>query len=138
MGGNIMVKINNNCEVITVSLLKSIDKAIQKGETVAINMATDEEFQSLYGRKPLKNEDDRLQLALPIKGVENVVCGKKIQTKPLIPKSRKKYNVGYVPGTYDLLHMGHIENIAYARKLCKTVIVAVNSDKLVYDNKQKY
>lgn len=39
---------------------------------------------------------------------------------------KRKYKIGYVPGTYDLLHAGHIENLQIARDECEILIAGVN------------
>ena len=41
-------------------------------------------------------------------------------------------------GTYDLLHIGHINILERASKLGDTLIVGVSSDKLNYSKKQKH
>lgn len=41
------------------------------------------------------------------------------------------YKVGYTSGTFDLLHYGHIEYLAAAKKLCDRLVVGVNSDASV-------
>lgn len=53
------------------------------------------------------------------------------------PKSSKKYKVGYVPGTFDLFHCGHLENLMIAIGECEKVIVGVKSDDLVRNHKHK-
>ena len=52
-------------------------------------------------------------------------------------RSNVAIRIGYVPGTYDLLHSGHIENIKYAQNMCDIIVVGVNSDELVWKNKAK-
>ena len=56
-----------------------------------------------------------------------------------IDESRRNVaiRIGYVPGTYDLLHSGHIENIKYAQNMCDIIVVGVNFDELVWKNKAK-
>ena len=54
-----------------------------------------------------------------------------------MPTTTKKYEVGYASGGFSNLHKGHIEHLQEMRKLCKTVIVAVNSDELLQNYKNK-
>jgi len=53
-------------------------------------------------------------------------------------ESPKKYKVGYAPGTYDLFHLGHLENILEAAKQSEFLIVGVKDDELVMSHKNKY
>ena len=49
----------------------------------------------------------------------------------------KKYRIGYTQGTYDLFHIGHLNLLTNAKKMCDYLIVGVNSDKLVKEYKNK-
>lgn len=49
----------------------------------------------------------------------------------------KKYKKGYTQGVYDMFHIGHLNIINNAKQLCEHLIVAVNSDELVYEYKHK-
>lgn len=103
--------------------------------------------------KPLKSLEDRLNIMSHIKGVDFVfpiktldedAC-KKIVRKSFLEFSNqsqtapttidKKYELGYVPGTHDLFHAGHLENLLIAFSQCKKLIVGVKSDALVYEHK---
>lgn len=52
-------------------------------------------------------------------------------------QSNKLYELGYAPGTYDLFHAGHLENLTTASSYCKRLIVGVKSDELVYEHKHR-
>ena len=50
----------------------------------------------------------------------------------------KKYKVGYTTGVYDMFHIGHLNIIAKAKKMCETLVVGVTTDELCYKRKNKY
>lgn len=48
-----------------------------------------------------------------------------------------KYNIGYTAGVYDMFHIGHLNVIRNAKALCNHLIVAVSTDELVMQYKNK-
>ena len=47
------------------------------------------------------------------------------------------YHVGYAPGTYDILHEGHLEHLSFCRRMCDILVVGVKTDKNVFETKGK-
>ena len=106
---------------------------------------------------PLKSLSDRMKIMEQIRGVDFVfevpslheeIIKKnaeeaydiykyynQIQTNKR--KEHKKYEIGYAPGTYDLFHAGHLENLMIASKDCDKLIVGVKSDELVQKHKNR-
>lgn len=49
----------------------------------------------------------------------------------------EKYYIGYTAGTFDMFHIGHLNLLKQAKKLCEILVVGVNSDELVKEYKHK-
>lgn len=41
------------------------------------------------------------------------------------------FKIGYVSGMFDILHVGHIKILKYAKTMCKHLIVAVGTDDFI-------
>lgn len=138
---------NAGVEFITLKLIEKIERYKKEYLQIAIGVYTDECFEKIFDRKPIKPYEERVRLANSIKGVDWVfkaAVGNQQQelrnrVSPLYVKddTPKQYHIGYAPGTYDLFHEGHLQHLLECRVLCDIMIVGVNSDALVYLNKGK-
>ena len=108
--------------------------------------------------KPIKTTEDRVKIMEQIRGVDFTFSipstDKKILESRLMSayeeyqvrkqqeetkeNVKKKYKVGYAPGTYDLFHLGHLENLLEASSQSEFLIVGVKDDELVMSHKNKY
>lgn len=134
----------DSCEFITIELLDRIEKARESCKTLGIGVYSDELVQSQVNRRPLRPYEERAKIISSIKGVDfvfEVTDESSIEIKKEDfyynnPKT-KKYKIGYAPGTYDLLHQGHIEHLTEAFSQCEILVVGINDDELVQAYKNK-
>lgn len=149
-------------DILRENDLKDIDKQIQKSkekgiENFAIGIYEDNLCQALGLNKPLKTIEDRMRIMEKIRGVDFVFSIPSLDEKIVREKikeafaeysdnnkktqsnqsQKKKYKLGYAPGTYDLFHAGHLENLTIASKDCEKLVVGVKADELVKRHKNK-
>lgn len=133
------------CEFVTLDLIEAVEKFREQYEVVGIGVHSDEFFRKIMGRPPVKPYKERARMANAIKGVDYVfeLTSEKLgipkKELPLYEEdeTEKRYHVAYAPGTYDLFHEGHLQHLLEVRSVCDILVVGVNSDKLVYENKKK-
>lgn len=142
--------------------LRDIDKQIQLSkeqgiENFAIGIYDEELCQALGLNKPLKSLKDRLNImkyimgvdfTFPIHSLDQKLMRKELKlafkkfkkqenNKNKQKNMNKKYQLTYAPGTYDLFHVGHLENLLIASANSEKLIVGVKADELVKKHKGK-
>jgi len=129
----------------------------QKNDYFAVAIYEDMLCESLGINKPLKRIEDRMKIIEQLRGVDFVFSITSLEQKIVqeraknaleehikfkdnkkgIKEEEKEYDIAYAPGTYDLFHAGHLENLMEAHKKSKKLIVGVKSDELVQKHKER-
>lgn len=136
----------DGAEFITPDFINRLAELRKKYVSFGIGVYTDELFEKIYKRKAVKSYAERERLAAAFKDVDFVfrvssLDNVNIESSPKKDKedeNPKPYHVGYAPGTYDLLHEGHLEHLDLCRKMCDILVVGVKSDNNVWETKKKY
>ena len=130
------------CELISVELLDRIEEAKKGCESLGIGVLSDEYAEKILKRKPIRPYIERARIIYSIKNVDFVF--KVTDEKNIVinkeeffynNSKEKKYHIGYAPGTYDLLHQGHLEHLSEAASQCDILVVGINDDDLVFSYK---
>ena len=146
-------------DVLREKYLEKLDMAAQvsqeKGNTYfAVGVYTDELCEELGLGEPLKSVEDRIKIIQYIDGVDFAFPISSFESDEIEKSARealeefekrkqpeeegeKEFDIVYAPGTYDLFHLGHLENLLEAASRGRRLIVGVKSDELVQKHKGK-
>lgn len=147
-------------DILRAKDLQEIDRQIQLSrqdgsEYFGLGIYDSNLCEHLGLNSPLKSLQDRLDIMRQVRGVDFVFPISTlhedvlkdvikhafvdfIRNKEISPKNtEKQYEFGYAPGTYDLFHAGHLENLSIASSQCDKLIVGVKSDELVQKHKNR-
>ena len=146
-------------DILRAADLRNLDRQIQiqkanGSKLFAVGIYEDGLCQALGFNKPIKSIEDRMQImsqmrgvdfVFPISSLDETIIKERLKlalrehNRNRVPTTveEKKYDVGYAPGTYDLFHTGHLENLTIAASQCKELIVGIKSDELVQEHKHK-
>ena len=94
-------------------------------------------FNALFISSESKESDIRDVIQQPF---EIVAIEEKMLDSSIDMNSKKPIGnmiVGYTTGVYDMFHIGHLNLIKRAKKLCDFLIVGVSTDELVRHDKNK-
>lgn len=124
------IKWQADMEGITISppaKLETLEKGTYKIIICIRNYMAVMEQLSGMGITDFSVYDPNLTYVRPIKvSQDSVTAGK---------HEKKKYNVGYVAGVFDLFHIGHLNLLKRAKEQCNHLIVGVVTDEGVIKNK---
>lgn len=141
--------------MFSVEDLNSILRAQEQCEVLTVGVYSDEVAKKINGKAPIIHLAERKKIVGAIKGVSSVIeisdvaqlQMKRHEIKGLIETSGtsriditpspKKYPTGFIQGTFDMFHEGHLNLINRAKSQCEKLIVGVNTDRLVEEYKQK-
>lgn len=149
--------IHGSFDMFNVEDLRKIEKAKEQCEYLVVGVYSDEMILTSSQRGSMIPCENRMKIVNAIKGVDRVIkisseqqleerqgLKKVIQEIPLEQredsqgeKDEKKYKVGFIQGTFDMFHVGHLRLIERAKKQCQELIVGVNIDQLVQVYKKK-
>lgn len=149
--------ITGGFDILRSNDLARIDEAVQKNLTkgnkyFAVAIYDDSLCEKLGMNTPIKGIEDRKKIVSYLSGVDftfSVSSTNTVENNKLAEKAfeeylesikdkkaeEKKYDIVYTPGTYDLFHTGHLENLLEASNNSKKLIVGVKSDELVRAHK---
>lgn len=117
-----------------------------------IGVITDEICEEKYMTHPLKGLEQRMAIAKGLDGVDFVFAVDDLETVQEIAeqayweykqqeeekKKKKKFKAGFVIGSFDLFHHGHLENIEIARQYCERLFIVLKTDDRIIKNKRKH
>lgn len=145
-------------DILRANDLQNLDMYVQKNKEkgnkyFALALYDNMLCESLGINTPLKDIDDRLRIAEQLSGIDftfkiSTLDNKVVQRnaeeafsqflekeKEISKKHKKPYHIAYAPGTYDLFHAGHLENLMEAYEKSDILIVGIKSDELVKKHK---
>ena len=140
-------------DVITKGIRKSVLERSLDGKPLGVGVYTDEYCELTDFSKPMKSVEHRMEIAQGLTGVaftfisnsrvfseyEEVadVAYKEYMERVKQEQAPKPYKAGFVIGSFDLLHSGHLQNIELASEMCDELYVVVKTDERIRDKKHK-
>lgn len=147
---------------IVIGIFDTISKAVRDGissnskgdKPLGVGIYTDEYCKEHLFTTPMKPLEHRMEIAQGFSGVaftfpvDNMhqadiekaadEAYKAYMEEQQKAEKSKKYKVGFLIGSFDLFHAGHLENICMAKEMCEHLYVVVKTDERIFDRKNKY
>ena len=141
-------------DMFNIDDLDRIKNAREKCEILTVGIYTDELSKIINKKEPIIKCEDRKRIVFSIKGVDNVISldninqlkEKKDILRSMLDRNNfaeyeedneKPFKIGFIQGTFDMFHTGHLNLINRAKLQCERLIVGVNTDRLVKEYKNK-
>lgn len=147
--------IHGSFDMFNVEDLKAIEKAKEQCECLVVGVYSDEMMSTISQRASIVPCESRIKIVKAINGVDKVIeiseeqqleqkqnlkamiQGEDLESSQKIQKNAVKYKIGFIQGTFDMFHIGHLRLIERAKNQCEQLIVGVNTDELVQVYKKK-
>lgn len=129
-------------DMLDVRDLGLIDQAAKACTELVVGVFTDEYAERLLGHAPVVPFAERLELVSHVRGIRAVqahdeqasIPGHIVQggtQRDAVPARERGWSpvVGYVPGAWDMFHIGHLNIVKRARDHCDRLVVGVVTDE---------
>lgn len=140
-------------DVITKGIRKSVLERAEDGKPLGVGVYTDEYCELTDFSRPMKSVEHRREIAQGLTGVAftfpassrefgDYEAAADAAYKEYIERVKqeqapKQYKAGFVIGSFDLLHSGHLQNIELASEMCEDLYVVVKTDERIREKKHK-
>lgn len=138
-------------DVLSRSIRKKVKEEAKKEGHFGIGVLTDDYCEITLSTRPLKSTDERMEIAQNLDGVDFVFPVDRLSSMERAAQEAfeefkqreddiekiKKYDVGFIIGSFDMFHNGHLENINIAKACCKRLFVVLKTDERISKNKNK-
>lgn len=138
---------------ISENIKSKIKRESQKCEIYGVGIYSDSIVIENFKTYPMKNAEERITQVKALKDVDFVFSvsdrdPKKVQEvaenayRAYMEENKKreeakKYKVGFVIGSFDVFHAGHLENLTLAKEMCEKLVVVLKTDERIQKNKNK-
>lgn len=140
-------------DVITKGIRKNVLERSESDKPLGVGVYTDEYCELTNFSKPMKPLEFRMEIAQGLSGVSFTFPANSRDFSEIeeiadaayqqylqqveLAKRPKDYKAGFVIGSFDLLHTGHLQNISFAAEKCEDLYVVVKTDERIAAKKKK-
>ena len=138
-------------DIICRYIREKISEGAEQEGVYGIGVFSDRYCEDVLMSRPLKNLEQRMEIARSFEGVDFVFpvdekekieqeAEKAYQEYKSIQedeRNQKQYKTGFIIGSFDVFHSGHLENIKIAKQLCERLYVVLKTDERIMKNKGK-